>query len=152
VAHADPRADYPAALVALKAVVKTDRREIPAADFFEGLFETPLEEDELIVSVTFTKPEKGYYGKFASPASKYAVAGVFVAKHADGVIVAVTGAANTVFRVPEMEAALGTSFTPEALDGISVSAEGLNTDIDGTPEYRAHLVSVMAKRAVAAAV
>lgn len=150
VAHADPAADYPAALVALGATVKTDRRAISADDFFTGLFETCLEGDELITAVHFPVPEKAAYAKFASHASKYALVGVMVAKTSSGVRVAVTGAGPKVFRVPEMEKALSASFTPDALNGISVSPDELQGG-EASPEYRAHLVSVMAKRAVAAA-
>ncbi|MGF1466567.1 MAG: FAD binding domain-containing protein [Sandaracinaceae bacterium] len=151
VAHAAPAADYPAALIGLKATVQTDRRTIAADDFFQGLFETALEEDELIVAVHFPKAERSAYAKLASPASKYAVVGVMVAKHADGVRVAVTGASPRVFRVEAMEAALNASFAPEALDGITVDSEPLNSDLDGTAAYRAHMVGVMARRAVASA-
>jgi carbon-monoxide dehydrogenase medium subunit len=151
VAHADPAADYPAALVALGATVKTDRRTVAAEDFFTGLFETVLEPDELVVAVHFPIPERSAYAKFASHASKYALAGVMVAKGAGGVRVAVTGAGPKVFRVPEMESALSARFAPEALDGIAISSEGLLGDGEASAEYRAHLVSVMAKRAVAAA-
>jgi len=150
VAHADPAADYPAALVALGATVKTDRRTIAADDFFTGLFETALEPDELVVAVHFPVPEKAAYAKFASHASKYAIVGVMVAKTSSGVRVAVTGAGSKVFRVPEMEKALTANFSPDALNGIVVSAEDLQSG-DASPEYRAHLIGVMARRAVAAA-
>jgi carbon-monoxide dehydrogenase medium subunit len=151
VAHADPAADYPAALVGLGATVKTDRRTIAADDFFTGLFETALEPDELVVAVHFPVPERAGYAKFASHASRYALVGVMVSMSADGVRVAVTGAGPKVFRVEAMEKALTASFTPEAVAGISVSAEDLLGDADASAEYRAHLVTVMAKRAVAAA-
>ena len=151
VAHADPAADYPAALIALKATIKTDRRAIPADDFFKAMFETALEPDELITAVHFKKAEKSAYAKFANPSSKYALAGVFVAKHGAEVRVAVTGASTVVFRLPEMEAALAKSFTPAALDGIVVPQDELISERDAGPEYRASLVSVMAKRAVASA-
>ena len=152
VAHADPAADYPAALVALNATVKTDRRSIAADDFFTGLFETALAPDELVVAVHFPVPERAAYAKFGSHASKYAICGVMVAKGADGVRVAVTGAGPKVFRVAAMEEALSKSFTPSALDGITVPSDDLLSDGQASAEYRAHLVSVMAKRAVAAAV
>jgi carbon-monoxide dehydrogenase medium subunit len=148
IANADPAADYPAAVVGLKAVVKTDRREIACEDFFTGLFETALEPGELIVGVRFARPEKAGYAKFRNPASRYAMVGVFVAKFGDGVRVAVTGAGGSVFRVPEMEAALAANFSPDAVAGIAVPADGLNSDMHGSAEYRAHLVTVMAKRAV----
>lgn len=150
VAHADPAADYPAALVALGATVKTDRRAIAAEDFFTGLFETALEPDELVVAVHFPIPERCAYAKFASHASKYALCGVMVAKTPAGVRVAVTGAGPKVFRVPAMEQALAARFAPEALDGIAVPSDDLLSDGQASAEYRAHLVSVMAKRAVAA--
>ncbi|MEZ4293893.1 MAG: FAD binding domain-containing protein [Polyangiaceae bacterium] len=151
VAHADPAADYPAALVALGATVKTDRRTVPAEDFFTGLFETALEADELVVAVHFPIPERAAYAKFASHASKYALCGVMVAKDASGVRVAVTGAGPSVFRVPEMEKALSAAFAPASLDGIKVSSDDLLSDGQASADYRAHLVTVMAKRAVAAA-
>jgi len=151
VAHADPAADYPAALVALGATVKTDRRSIAADDFFTGLFETALAPDELVVAVHFPVPERAAYAKFGSRASKYALTGVMVARSAAGVRVAVTGAGPKVFRVPAMEKALAARFAPEALDGITVSAADLLGDAEASAEYRAHLVGVMAKRAVVAA-
>jgi len=151
IANNDPAADYPAAVVALGATIRTDRRRIAADDFFTGLFETALEDDELIVEVSFPVPEKAGYAKFKQPASRYALAGVMVTKDPDGVRLAVTGAAPCVFRVIEMEAALTARFRPAALDGLEVPAEGLNADIHGSAQYRAHLIGVMAKRAVAAA-
>ena len=150
VAHSDPAADYPAALVALGATVVTDRREIAARDFFVGMFETPLEDDEIITSVRFPIPSKAAYAKFPNPASKYAIAGVMVAQGGDGVRVAVSGAGYKVFRVEAMEEALASDFSPGALDGIGVEADGLVSDTDASAEYRAHLVSVMARRAVEA--
>jgi carbon-monoxide dehydrogenase medium subunit len=151
VANADPAADYPAAVVALNATVHTDKREIAADDFFTGLFETALEDNEVVTRVSFSVPEKAAYMKFPNPASRYAIVGVFVAKSGDGVRVAVTGAAGSVFRVAPMEAALEASFEAEAVAGISVSDEDMNSDIHASAEYRAHLVTVMAKRAVAKA-
>jgi carbon-monoxide dehydrogenase medium subunit len=150
IAHADPAADYPAALVALGATVKTDRREIAADDFFTGLFETALEEDEIITSVSFPKPKRAAYAKFASPASKYAIVGVMVAETGDGVRVAVTGAGSQVFRVTDMESALGSQFSADAIADVKVSAGDLRSDTEASADYRAHLVGVMAKRAVAA--
>jgi carbon-monoxide dehydrogenase medium subunit len=149
VAHADPAADYPAAVVALRAQVKTDRRTIDADSFFTGMFATALEPNEVVVEVRFEKPERAAYAKFANPASKYAVAGVFVAKHGNEVRVAVTGAGPSVFRVAAMEKALAGKFAPESVAGITVPFEGLNDERDARPAYRAHLVTVMAKRAVA---
>jgi aerobic carbon-monoxide dehydrogenase medium subunit len=151
IANNDPAADYPAAVVALGATIRTDRRRIAADDFFTGLFETALEDDELIVEVSFPVPEKAGYAKFKQQASRYALAGVMVTKDPDGVRLAVTGAAPCVFRVIEMEAALSARFVPAALDGLEVPADGLNADIHGSAQYRAHLIGVMARRAVAAA-
>ncbi len=151
IANADPAADYPAAVLGLGATVKTNQREIAADDFFTALFETALEPGELIVSVHFPKPEAAGYAKFDHPASRYAIVGVMVAKTGGGVRVAVTGAAPSVFRQSEMEQALAGNFAPDALDGIAAAADGLNGDIHASAEYRAHLIGVMAKRAVAAA-
>lgn len=151
IANNDPAADYPAGLVGLGATVQTDKRAIAADDFFTGLFETALAEGELVTSVSFPTPKRAAYMKFPQPASRYALVGVFVAETDGGVRVAVTGAGPSVFRVPDMEAALGSNFSADAIAGIAVSADGLNSDIHGSAEYRAHLVGVMAKRAVAAA-
>lgn len=152
IANNDPAADYPAACLALGATIKTDRREISADDFFKGLFETALEEDEIITSVSFPAAEKAAYVKFPNPASRYALVGVFVAKTAGGVRVAVTGAGdNGVFRATALEQALSSNFSASALDGASVSDDGLMSDIHASAEYRAHLITTMAKRAVAAA-
>ena len=150
-ANNDPAADYPAACLALGAVTVTDRREIAADDFFKGLFQTALEENEIIVAVRFPRPERAAYLKFRNPASRYAIVGVFVARGADGVRVAVTGAgAKGVFRVPAMERALSANFSPAALDGMSMPADGLLADIHASAEYRAHLIGVLARRAAAA--
>jgi carbon-monoxide dehydrogenase medium subunit len=151
ISNADPAADYPAGLVGLGATVITDRREIAADDFFTGMFETALEPGEIVRQVSFPIPLAAAYAKFPNPASRYAVAGVFVARTATGVRVAVTGAGPSVFRLPEMEAALTASFTPEAIAGIQVDADDLNTDPHATAAYRAHLVGVMATRAVTSA-
>jgi carbon-monoxide dehydrogenase medium subunit len=148
VAHADPAADYPAALVALDAAIKTDRRSIPAEGFFKGMFETALQGDELITEVRFKKPDRAGYAKFANSASKYALAGVFVAKHGPSVRVAVTGASTVVFRLTAMEAALAKAFTAAALAGIVVPVDDLINERDASPAYRAQLVAVMARRAV----
>jgi aerobic carbon-monoxide dehydrogenase medium subunit len=153
VAHADPAADYPAALVALGATVVTDRREVPADAFFTGLFETALERDELVTAVRFPIPKRAAYAKFAHRASKYALVGVMVAQVADGgVRVAVTGAGPVVFRVPAFEAALAARLLPGALDGLTVPATELSSDAEASAEYRAHLIGVMARRAVQALV
>ena len=153
VANNDPSADYPAAVLALGATVITNKREIAADDFFRGLFETALEPDEIIVQVCFPIPMKAGYAKFPNPASRYAMVGVFVAKDGKGVRVAVTGASEGgVFRVPTMERALGKRFVAKSLDGIRVEANGMISDLHGAADYRAHLVGVMAQRAVEAAV
>jgi len=152
VANNDPAADYPAALLALNATIVTNTREIAADGFFTGLFETVLEEGEIITAVRFEAPEKAAYEKFRNPASRYAIAGVFVAKGPAGVRLTVTGAGeNGVFRLNEMEAALARNFAPSAVEGISVPSDGLMSDIHASAEYRANLVKVMAKRAVAKA-
>jgi aerobic carbon-monoxide dehydrogenase medium subunit len=150
IANADPAADYPAGVVALGATVRTTKREIKADDFFTGLFETALEPGEIVTAVSFPVPEKAAYMKFPNPASRYAVVGVFVAKTGGGVRVAVTGAGPSVFRIPEMEKALGQNFSPDSIKNVQVPADGLNGDIHASAEYRAHLVGVMARRAVEA--
>ena len=149
-AHADPAADYPAAVLGLGATVETDRRQIAADDYFTGLFTTALAADEIITAVRFPVPERAGYAKFAHPASKYAVVGVLVAKTGGGVRVAVTGAGSKAFRVPALEKALAASFTPEAVSSGAVSAGDLRSDGAASAEYRAHLVTVMARRAVQA--
>ena len=149
VANNDPAADYPAAVLALGATIHTAERTIAADDFFTGLFETALSPGELIVKVSFPVPKRAAYRKFPNPASRYAIAGVCVAETAAGVRVGVTGAGACVFRQHEMEAALARSFTPGALAGISIAEDDLNSDLHATPAYRAHLVGVMAARAVA---
>jgi carbon-monoxide dehydrogenase medium subunit len=150
VANNDPAADYPSAVVGLGATVVTTKREIKGDDFFTGMFETALAQDEIITAIKFPKPQAAAYQKFKNPASRYAIVGVFVARTAGGVRVAVTGAGPCVFRVPEMEAALGKSFTADAIKDIAIPQDDLNTDIHASAEYRAHLVNVMARRAVAA--
>jgi aerobic carbon-monoxide dehydrogenase medium subunit len=151
-ANNDPAADYPAAALALGATIVTNKREVAAEDFFKGLFETALEPGEIIAKVRFPIPQKAAYEKFRNPASRFALVGVFVAKTAGGVRVAVTGAGSSgVFRAEEFEAALNANFSPAALEGVSVSASGLNSDLHADADYRAHLIGVMAKRAVAAA-
>ena len=152
IANNDPAADYPAGLVGLGATVRTNKREIAADDFFTGMFETALGDDEIITAVSFPVPEKAGYAKFPNPASRYAIVGVMASKGPAGVRVAVTGAGEGgVFRVSAMEQALGGNFGAAALDGASVPADGLNSDLHASAEYRAHLVGVMAKRAVEAA-
>jgi carbon-monoxide dehydrogenase medium subunit len=151
IANNDPAADYPAALLGLSATVRTSRRELGADEFFTGMFATALEEDELVQTVTFPKPERAAYMKFANPGSRYAIVGVFVAQTGSGVRVAVTGAGMCAYRISEMEQALGERFDPAALDEIDVSAATLNVDIHADADYRAHLIKVMARRATAAA-
>ena len=152
IANNDPAADYPAAMLALGATIVTSKREVAAGDFFTGMFETALEDDEIVTAVTFDLPEKAAYAKFRNPASRYAMAGVFVAKTAGGARVAVTGAgSNGVFRHEGMEQALSGNWSADALSGTSVDASGMLSDLHGSAEYRANLVKVMAKRAVAAA-
>ncbi len=151
IANNDPAADYPAALLALDATVLTSRREITADDFFTGMFETALDPGEIVTAVRFPKPQLAAYAKFDHPASRYALVGVFVAKTAKGVRLAVTGAAPAVFRVPEMESALDRDFSNEAIADLSVAQDSLNADLFGGADYRAHLVGVMARWAVAAA-
>jgi carbon-monoxide dehydrogenase medium subunit len=150
IANNDPAADYPAAVVALNATVRTDKREIAGGDFFTGMFETALEPSEIVTAVRFPKVQTANYQKFRNPASRYAIVGVFVARTPAGVRVAVTGAGPCVFRQTEMEQALSRSFTPDAIKDIKQSDGGLNSDIHASAEYRAHLVGVMARRAVAA--
>ena len=151
IANNDPASDYPAAVLGLNATVRTNQREIAADDFFTGMFETALGEHEIITAVSFPKPAKAGYVKFPNPASRYAIVGVMVAQTDGGVRVAVTGAGPSVFRLGEFEQALASNFSPGALDSLSVSSANLNTDIHASAEYRAHLVKVMAKRAVQAA-
>jgi carbon-monoxide dehydrogenase medium subunit len=152
IANNDPAADYPSAMLALGATIVTDHRQIAAADFFTGLFETALDEGEVVTAITFEAPERAGYAKFPNPASRYAMTGVFVRQGTDGVRVAVTGAgASGVFRHAGMEQALSGNWSPDALAGISVDASNLMSDLHATAEYRANLIKVMAKRAVSAA-
>ncbi|HEY2019610.1 xanthine dehydrogenase family protein subunit M [Paraburkholderia sp.] len=150
-ANNDPAACYPAAAMGLDATIVTDRRRIASGDFFVGMYETALVPDELIVAVEFPVPERAAYEKFRNPASHFALVGVFVAKLASGVRVAVTGAASSVFRVPELESALSSNFTPAAARAVSVPHGELNDDMHASAEYRAHLIPVLAARAVAKA-
>lgn len=151
-ANNDPSACYPSAVLALNATIHTDRRSIAADDFFQGMFTTALEPGELITAVEFPVAEKSAYEKFRNPASRYAMVGVFVAKSAAGVRVAITGAGQGgVFRHTAMEQALTANFSADAIAGITTPSDGLNGDIHASPEYRAHLIGVMARRAVAAA-
>jgi aerobic carbon-monoxide dehydrogenase medium subunit len=150
IANNDPAADYPAALLALDATVKTNKRSIAADDFFKGLFTTALEDGEIITAVSFPVPAKAGYAKMRQPASRFALTGVFVAKSKSGdVRVAATGASQSgVMRVSAIEAALKTNWSPGALDSVKISASGLLSDIHGSADYRANLIKVMAQRAV----
>ena len=152
-ANNDPAADYPAAVLALGATVKTNKRSIAADDFFKGLFTTALEDGEIITAVSFPIPAKAGYSKFPHPASRFALTGVFVAKSKAGdVRAAATGASQSgVIRVPAIEQALKANWSAGALDGVKISADGMLSDIQGTSDYRANLVKVMAQRAVTAA-
>ena len=149
VANSDPAADYPAAVVALDASIRTDRRAIPGGQFFTGLFETALAEGEIVTAVEFPVPDAAAYEKFPNPASRYAVVGVMVARSGGTVRVGVTGAGAAAFRVTAFEAPLAADFSPAALDGIAVDHEDFNSDLHASAEYRGHLVGVLAKRAVA---
>lgn len=152
IANNDPAADYPAAMLALGATIVTNKREIAASDFFTGMFETALDDNEIVTQIRVPVPQKSAYCKFPNPASRYAMAGVFVAQVDGAPRVAVTGAgADGVFRSSDMEQALASNWSADAVAGIKVDAGGLLSDIHGSAEYRANLVTVMAKRAVAAA-
>jgi len=151
-ANNDPSACYPAAALGSGALIVTDKREIAADDFFTGMFETALKEGEILTEVKFPVPEKAAYMKFEQPASRFALVGVFVAKYADGVRVAVTGASNGgVFRWSEAEAALGSDFSAGAVEGLKLDGSDMISDVHGSGDYRAHIAAVMTKRAVAKA-
>ena len=150
IANNDPAADYPAAVLALGATVKTSKRDIAADDFFTGMFETALEDDEIITAVSFPIPAAAAYMKFENPASRYAIVGVFIVKSADAVRVGVTGATVCAHRGKRLEAALNDNFSVAACDGVEIPVDQMNADIHASAEYRAHLVKVMAKRAVVA--
>jgi carbon-monoxide dehydrogenase medium subunit len=151
-ANNDPTADYPAAVMALDATIVTNKRKLKPEEFFQGLFTTALAADEIITRVQFPIAKKAAYIKFRNQASRYALVGVFVAKRPSEVRVAVTGAGSDgVFRVTQFEEALKKRFNPKSLDGLTVSADGLNSDLHGSAEYRAHLIGVLARRAVEAA-
>jgi carbon-monoxide dehydrogenase medium subunit len=151
-ANNDPAACWPAGVLGSGATVVTSNRRIAADDFFHGMFATALEDGAIVTEVRFPIPQKAAYVKFVQPASRFALTGVFVAKFAAGVRVAVTGASETgVFRWSEAEAALSADFSARAIEGLTVAADGMIGDLHGTPAYRAHLVKVMTKRAVAAA-
>lgn len=148
-ANNDPAADYPAAALALGATIVTDQREIAAADFFVGMYATALNEGELIREVRFPVPRRANYQKFRQGASRFALVGVFVAQTADGVRVAVTGAASSVFRHGALEAALGREFSAAAAAGVRIDPANLGSDIHASPGYRAQLISVLTQRAIA---
>jgi len=147
----DPAACYPSAILGLGATIKTNQREIAGDEFFTGLFETALEEDELVTGVSFPVPDKAAYIKFPNLASRFSIVGIFLSTTGGNVRCAVTGAGACVFREPQIEEALSKNFSTESIEGISVSPDGLNSDIHGSAEYRAHLIPVLAKRAVTAA-
>ena len=151
IANADPAACYPAAVLGLGATVRTNRRSITADSYFTGMFETALQPGELITAVSFPVPQRAAYVKFKQPASRFALVGVFVAQFASGVRVAVTGVKGSVFRATAIEAALNASFTAQAAQAVKLTTDGVNSDMHGSAEYRAAMVSVMAGRAVAAA-
>lgn len=151
IANSDPAACYPAAVLALNATITTNKGKHEADKFFKGLYETALKEGEIITSVTFQAPKRAAYLKFKNPASRFAIVGVFVADFGGSVRVAVTGAGPCVFRQAEMEKALGAKFAPESVANIKVKPDGLNTDLHASADYRAHLITVMARRAVEAA-
>jgi aerobic carbon-monoxide dehydrogenase medium subunit len=151
IANADPAACYPAAVVGLGAVVHTDQRTIPGDSFFKGLYETALNAGEMIKAVQFPRPQRAAYIKYKQPASRFALIGVFVSQGAVGVRVGVTGAKGSAYRETALEQALAASFTPEAAKRVHVSSAGINADMHGSADYRAAMISVMASRAVAAA-
>jgi carbon-monoxide dehydrogenase medium subunit len=150
-ANNDPAADYPAAVLGLGATITTNKRKIEADKFFKGLYETALEAGELITSVSFPVPKRAAYMKFKNPASRFAIVGVFVADFGGKARVGVTGAGPSAFRQAEMEKALSAKFAPESVASIKVKPDGLNNDLHASPEYRAHLITVMCRRAVEAA-
>ena len=149
IANSDPAADYPAAVVALDATVHTDKRSIDSGAFFVDLFETALEDGEIVTSVDFRAPDAAAYEKFPNPASRYAVVGVMVARYGDAVRVGVTGAAACAFRATALEDALAADFSPNAVDSVAIDGAEFNADLHASAEYRAHLVGVLTKRAVA---
>jgi carbon-monoxide dehydrogenase medium subunit len=148
IANNDPAADYPSACVALNATIHTSKRKISADKFFKGMFETDLKKGELIEGIEFEIPEKSAYAKFPNPASRYAIVGVYVAKLKKEIRVAVTGVESCVFRCKKLEDALSSNFSPSAIDNVNISSKGFNADIHASAEYRAHIIKVMAKKAV----
>ncbi len=148
IANNDPAADYPSACLALNAIIHTNKRKISADKFFTGIFETDLKKGELIEAVEFEVPEKSGYAKFPNPASRYAIVGVYVAKLKKEVRVAITGAGSCVFRSKDLESALSSNFSPSAIDSVNIPSKGLNSDIHASADYRAHIIKVMARKAV----
>ena len=148
IANNDPAADYPSACLALNATIHTNKRKIQSDKFFKGMFETDLKKGELIEAVEFEVPEKSCYSKYPNPASRYAIVGVYVAKYKNEVRVAITGAGSSVYRSKELESALSSNFSPSAIDNVSISSNGLNSDIHASADYRAHIIKVMARKAV----
>ena len=148
IANNDPSADYPSACIALEATIHTNERKIEASKFFKGMFETDLKKGELIEAIEFEVPEKSAYAKFPNPASRYALVGVYVAKLKKEVRVAVTGVESFVFRCKKIEEALSSNFSSSAIDSVTISSKGFNADIHASAEYRAHIIKVMAKKAV----
>ena len=148
IANNDPAADYPSACLALNATIHTSNKKISADKFFTGMFETALKKNELIEEVEFEIPEKSGYAKFPNPASRYAIVGVYVAKLKKEIRVAVTGAGSCVFRIKEIEDALFKDFSYAAIDNVRISSKGLNSDIHASADYRAHIIKVMAKKAI----
>ncbi|MDA9676742.1 xanthine dehydrogenase family protein subunit M [bacterium] len=148
IANNDPAADYPSACLALNANIHTGKRKIPADKFFKGMFETDLKKGELIEAIEFEIPEKSAYAKFPNPASRYAIVGVYIAKFKKEVRVAITGAGSSVFRSKELESALSSNFSESAVNSINISNKDLNSDIHASNDYRAHLIKVMAKKAI----
>jgi len=149
IANNDPAADYPSACLALNAIIHTSDRKIDADKFFKGMFETALKKGELIQSVEFKVPDKSCYVKFPNPASRYAIVGVYVAKYKKEINVAITGVESVVFRCKKIESALKSNFSSSALDSVKISSSGFNSDIHASSDYRAHLIKVLAKKAVA---
>ena len=148
IANNDPAADYPSACLSLNAIIHTSKRKIQSEKFFKDMFETDLKKGELIESVEFMVPEKSSYAKFPNPASRYALVGVYVAKYKNEVRVAITGASSSVFRSKELESALTKNFSTSAIDNVNISSKNLNSDIHASAEYRAHIIKVMAKKAI----
>ena len=148
IANNDPAADYPSACIALNAIIHTNNRKIEAEKFFKGMFETSLKSSEIIEAIEFNIPQKSSYQKLPNPASRYAIVGVYVAKHKTGINVGVTGAKSCVYNDKDLSGALSNNFSPSAIDNVKVSTSGMNSDIHASAEYRANMVKVFAKKAV----